>query len=53
MNDRRRSTLTLAALVIGEAVEAQGFFWLAGQGGYGFQTAPAAARRCAGEPDSA
>ena len=31
------------ALVIGEAPDAPGFFWLAGQGGYGFQTAPAAA----------
>ena len=30
-------------LVIGEAPDAPGFFWLAGQGGYGFQTAPAAA----------
>lgn len=32
------------ALVIGEAPDAPGFFWLAGQGGYGFQTAPAASR---------
>ena len=31
------------SLVIGEAPDAPGFFWLAGQGGYGFQTAPAAA----------
>ncbi len=31
------------SLVIGEASGAPGFFWLAGQGGYGFQTAPAAA----------
>ncbi|MET0475104.1 MAG: FAD-binding oxidoreductase [Mycobacterium sp.] len=30
--------------VLGEDPEAQGFFWLAGQGGYGIQTAPAAAR---------
>ena len=29
-------------LVIGEDPEAEGFFWMAGQGGYGFQTAPAA-----------
>jgi D-arginine dehydrogenase len=29
--------------VIGFDPGAQGFFWLAGQGGYGFQTAPAAA----------
>ncbi len=31
------------ALVIGEDGRALGFFWMAGQGGYGFQTAPAAA----------
>lgn len=31
------------ALVIGPDQQAEGFFWLAGQGGYGFQTAPAAA----------
>jgi D-arginine dehydrogenase len=30
--------------VIGEDPEARGFFWLAGQGGYGIQTSPAAAR---------
>ena len=30
-------------LVIGEAADAPGFFWLAGQGGYGFQTSLAAA----------
>lgn len=30
------------ALVLGEAVDAPGFFWSAAQGGYGFQTAPAA-----------
>lgn len=29
--------------VIGFAPDAPGFFWLAGQGGYGFQSAPAAA----------
>ncbi|HSF63873.1 MAG TPA: FAD-binding oxidoreductase, partial [Paracoccaceae bacterium] len=33
--------------VIGFAPGAAGFFWLAGQGGYGFQTAPAAARLAA------
>ena len=27
--------------VVGFSTEAQGFFWLAGQGGYGIQTAPA------------
>ncbi|TPG34910.1 NAD(P)/FAD-dependent oxidoreductase [Mycolicibacterium hodleri] len=30
--------------VVGEDPDAPGFFWLAGQGGYGIQTAPAAAR---------
>jgi len=30
--------------VIGFAPDAEGFFWLAGQGGHGIQTAPAAAR---------
>jgi D-arginine dehydrogenase len=30
--------------VVGEDPEAPGFFWLAGQGGYGIQTSPAAAR---------
>ena len=33
--------------VIGFAADAPGFFWLAGQGGYGFQTSPAAARLAA------
>ncbi len=32
------------ALVIGRDVTDPGFFWLGGQGGYGFQTAPAASR---------
>ncbi len=32
------------SLVIGFEPQAEGFFWLAGQGGYGIQTAPAAAR---------
>ncbi|WP_127114544.1 NAD(P)/FAD-dependent oxidoreductase [Shimia sediminis] len=31
-------------LVLGPAVEDAGFFWVAGQGGYGFQTAPAASQ---------
>ena len=35
------------ALVIGRDTSAPSFLWLAGQGGYGFQTAPAAARLCA------
>jgi len=30
--------------VVGEDAEVPGFFWLAGQGGYGIQTSPAAAR---------
>lgn len=36
------------ALVIGFDPAAEGFFWLAGQGGYGIQTAPGAARLAAG-----
>lgn len=34
--------------VIGFAADADGFFWLAGQGGHGIQTAPASARLAAG-----
>ncbi|MCV2870174.1 FAD-binding oxidoreductase [Defluviimonas sp. WL0002] len=34
-------------LVIGEDPVAKGFYWLAGQGGYGFQTCPAASRHIA------
>ena len=34
-------------LVIGRDPVAKDFVWLAGQGGYGFQTAPAASRLCA------
>jgi len=33
--------------VFGYDARAEGFFWLAGQGGYGVQTAPAAARLAA------
>ncbi len=33
--------------VVGYDPEAEGFFWLAGQGGYGLQTAPALARTAA------
>ncbi len=33
--------------VVGMDDEAEGFFWLAGQGGYGIQTAPAMARAAA------
>jgi len=32
------------SFVVGEDEEVPGFFWLAGQGGYGIQTAPATAR---------
>ena len=32
------------SLVIGQDPNAKGLYWLAGQGGYGFQTAPAAAK---------
>lgn len=32
--------------VVGWAPDARGFFWLAGQGGYGIQTSPAMARCC-------
>jgi D-arginine dehydrogenase len=35
------------ALVIGFAADTPGFFWLAGQGGYGMQTSPAASRLAA------
>ncbi len=34
--------------VVGHAPDAEGFFWLAGQGGYGIQTAPALSRAAAG-----
>lgn len=43
-----RSFVADKTLVIGMDGDAQGFFWLAGQGGYGIQTAPAAARTAAG-----
>jgi D-arginine dehydrogenase len=43
-----RSFVSDKTLVIGMDGEAEGFFWLAGQGGYGIQTAPAAARAAAG-----
>ena len=39
-----RSFVADKSLVVGMDPAAEGFFWLAGQGGYGFQTAPAAAR---------
>jgi D-arginine dehydrogenase len=34
--------------VVGPDSGSEGFFWLAGQGGYGIQTAPAMARTAAG-----
>ena len=42
-----RSFVADKCLVIGFDDEVDGFFWLAGQGGYGIQTAPAAARTAA------
>jgi D-arginine dehydrogenase len=39
-----RSFVADKTLVIGYDGALRGFFWLAGQGGYGFQTSPAAAR---------
>lgn len=39
-----RSFVADKTLVVGYDGEAHNFFWLAGQGGYGFQTSPAAAR---------
>ena len=43
-----RSFVADKSLVIGPDERVEGFFWLVGQGGYGFQTAPAAARAAAG-----
>lgn len=43
-----RSFVADKTLVIGFDGETDGFFWLAGQGGYGIQTAPAAACAAAG-----
>lgn len=43
-----RSFVADRSPVIGFDPEVSGFFWLAGQGGYGVQTAPAAARAAAG-----
>jgi D-arginine dehydrogenase len=39
-----RSFVTDKTPVVGFAADAPGFFWLAGQGGYGIQTAPAMGR---------
>jgi D-arginine dehydrogenase len=43
-----RSFVAGKSLVIGEAPDAKGFFWLAGQGGYGIQTSPAASAALGG-----
>ncbi len=43
-----RSFVADKSLVIGFAPDADGFFWLAGQGGYGIQTSPAASAAAAG-----
>jgi D-arginine dehydrogenase len=43
-----RSFVSDRTPVVGFAPEADGFFWLAGQGGYGMQTAPALAALSAG-----
>ena len=43
-----RSFVSDNTLVIGEANDAPGFFWLAGQGGFGIQTSPAAGAALAG-----
>lgn len=43
-----RSFVADRAPVIGLDSEQQGFFWLAGQGGFGIMTSPAAARAAAG-----
>ena len=42
-----RSFVPDKSLVIGAPTAADGFFWLAGQGGYGIQTAPAASQLAA------
>lgn len=41
-----RSFVADRAPVVGQDAENPNFFWLVGQGGYGFQTAPALARCC-------
>lgn len=49
-----RSFVTDGGLVGGYAAQSPGFFWVAGQGGYGIQTSPAMGEACAaliaGEP---
>ncbi|RWC47204.1 FAD-binding oxidoreductase [Mesorhizobium sp.] len=41
-----RSFVSDASPVVGFDDKAEGFFWLAGQGGYGIKTSPALARAC-------
>jgi len=43
-----RSFVEDRSIVIGMDAERDGFFWLAGQGGFGIMTAPSAARATAG-----
>jgi D-arginine dehydrogenase len=42
-----RSFVADKTIVAGFAPDAEGFFWLAGQGGYGIQTSPAMGRAAA------
>ena len=42
-----RSFVNDHSLVIGPDADLEGFFWVAGQGGYGIQTSPAVARTIA------
>ncbi|TIP63798.1 MAG: FAD-binding oxidoreductase, partial [Mesorhizobium sp.] len=41
-----RSFVSDGSPVVGFDDKAEGFFWLAGQGGYGIKTSPALARAC-------
>ncbi|RWM73109.1 FAD-dependent oxidoreductase, partial [Mesorhizobium sp.] len=41
-----RSFVSDGSPVVGFDAKAEGFFWLAGQGGYGIKTSPALARAC-------
>jgi D-arginine dehydrogenase len=41
-----RSFVSDASPVVGFDAKAEGFFWLAGQGGYGIKTSPALAKAC-------
>ena len=42
-----RSFVSDHSLVIGPDADLEGFYWVAGQGGYGIQTSPAVARTIA------